>query len=102
METTDHMSGRVDRSLDAARDREGTTTKKLEKMTAELPSATWLLLGGGAMVGALALKVMGRDAAANFVGQWVPTLLMLGVYNKIVKVMGSDRTEHSPAPANAH
>lgn len=52
------------------------------------------------MVGALALKAMGRDAAANFVGQWVPTLLMLGVYNKIVKVMGSDRTEH--APTNAH
>jgi hypothetical protein len=24
---------------------------------------------------------------------WVPSLLLLGVYNKIVKVAGSDRTE---------
>ena len=26
-----------------------------------------------------------------FLGQWAPTLLLLGVYNKIVKVAGSDR-----------
>jgi hypothetical protein len=28
---------------------------------------------------------------AGFVGMWVPSLLLLGVYNKIVKVAGSDR-----------
>ena len=30
---------------------------------------------------------------AGFVGMWVPSLLLLGVYNKIVKVAGSDRAE---------
>jgi hypothetical protein len=25
-----------------------------------------------------------------FVGHWVPTLLLLGVYNKLVKLHGSD------------
>jgi hypothetical protein len=28
---------------------------------------------------------------ASFVGLWVPSLLLLGLYNKIVKVAGSDR-----------
>jgi hypothetical protein len=27
-----------------------------------------------------------------FIGQWVPTLLIFGLCNKIVKVAGSDRT----------
>jgi len=28
----------------------------------------------------------------TIVGMWVPSLLLLGVYNKIVKVGGSDRS----------
>jgi hypothetical protein len=27
---------------------------------------------------------------ANFVGQWVPTLLLIGLYNKLVKLEGSE------------
>jgi uncharacterized membrane protein YoaK (UPF0700 family) len=72
---------------------EGKTTKKLEKLTAAAPSATWLVFAGGAIAGSLALKIMGRHETANFVGMWVPTILMLGMYNKIVKVLGSDRQE---------
>jgi hypothetical protein len=30
-----------------------------------------------------------------FVGQWVPTLLIFGLYNKLVKQLGSDRTENA-------
>jgi hypothetical protein len=33
---------------------------------------------------------MGRDKDALFVGQWAPTFLILGLYNKIVKTVGSD------------
>ena len=33
---------------------------------------------------------MGRDKDALFVGQWAPTFLILGLYNKLVKVAGSD------------
>ena len=39
---------------------------------------------------AAAMKVMGRDKDAQFIGHWVPTILILGLYNKIVKVQGSD------------
>jgi hypothetical protein len=31
--------------------------------------------------------------ASVFVGQWAPTLLILGLYNKLVKQLGSDATD---------
>ena len=34
---------------------------------------------------------MGRDQTANVVGEWAPTFLMIGGYNKLVKLMGSER-----------
>lgn len=71
--------------------REGSITRKIERVTSSIPSGTWLVLSGGAIVGAVVLKALGRDASANFVGQWAPTILMLGLYNKMVKLMGSDR-----------
>jgi hypothetical protein len=33
---------------------------------------------------------MGRKHDAQFVGHWVPTNLILGLYNKLVKQHGSD------------
>jgi hypothetical protein len=35
----------------------------------------------------------GKKEASLFVGQWAPTFLILGLYNKLVKIAGSDRTE---------
>jgi hypothetical protein len=56
----------------------------------KLPSDTFLWLVGGAIVGAVLLKSASRHKDALFVGQWAPTLLILGLYNKLVKVAGSD------------
>ena len=33
---------------------------------------------------------MGNRQPSVFVGQWAPTLLILGLYNKLVKQLGSD------------
>jgi hypothetical protein len=41
----------------------------------------------------------GRSHAALFVGQWVAPFLLLGVYNKIVKVAGTDRAGTNQARA---
>ncbi len=38
----------------------------------------------------LALLLSGRRQVANFVGQWVPTILVMGLYNKLVKQHGHD------------
>ena len=78
---------------DSKKREEGKTTRWIEQTTAAIPSGTFLVLAGGAMVGALALKLLGRHTTANFVGEWVPTILLLGLYNKIVKVLGSERGE---------
>lgn len=69
---------------------EGQLTKKIENQTARLPSDAFLFAGIGGMLGALTLKAMGRDKDAQFVGQWVPTFLLFGVYNKLVKLHGND------------
>jgi len=70
--------------------REGVVARAIEQQTAKLPSDTFLWLAGGSIATSLALKIMGRDTDALFVGQWAPTFLILGLYNKIVKVAGSD------------
>jgi hypothetical protein len=69
---------------------EGGTTRAIEERTSRIPSGAWLWAAGGSVAASLGLMLMGRRQDANFVGQWVPTLLMLGLYNKIVKTLGSD------------
>jgi hypothetical protein len=70
--------------------REGTVARTIEEQTAKLPSDTFLWLAGGAIAASLTLKMMGRTHDALFVGQWTAPFLLLGIYNKIVKVAGSD------------
>jgi hypothetical protein len=69
---------------------EGRVAKAIEEQTAKLPSDTFLWLAGGSIAASLTLKIIGRDKDAQFVGQWAPTFLILGLYNKLVKVAGSD------------
>lgn len=70
---------------------EGELAKTIEEQTAKLPSDVFLWAAGAAVVGALTLKTMGKAEDALFVGQWAAPFLLLGVYNKIVKVAGSDQ-----------
>ncbi len=71
---------------------EGELTKKIEKVTAKIPSVGYL----GLAIGSMALSIgfaltKERKDIANFVGLWVPSFLLLGIYNKIVKTEGSDQ-----------
>ena len=70
---------------------EGAFTSRIENLTAALPSSTWLALAGASIIGSIVLKAMDKDKAANFVGEWVPTFLLIGIYNKLVKLHGSSR-----------
>ena len=70
---------------------EGRVAKEIEQRTKMVPS-DWFLWGALGSIGlALSLKMMDRDDDSNFVGQWAPTLLILGLYNKIVKLHGSEQ-----------
>jgi uroporphyrinogen-III decarboxylase len=70
--------------------KEGPVAKAIESQTAKLPSDTFLWAAIGAMATSLTLKIMGKNHTALFIGQWAAPFLLLGVYNKIVKVEGHD------------
>jgi hypothetical protein len=69
---------------------EGTVARTIEQHTAKLPSDTFLWAAGASIVVSAALQLKGNREASIFVGQWAPTLLILGLYNKLVKQLGSD------------
>jgi hypothetical protein len=71
---------------------EGPVAKKIEEQTAKLPSDAFLWMAVGSMTVSATLQMMGNRHASLFVGQWAPTLLIFGLYNKLVKQLGSDRT----------
>jgi len=70
--------------------REGPVARTIEQQTAKLPSDTFLWAAMGSIGVSLAMLVMGEEKKANFIGQWAPTLLIMGLYNKMVKLHGSD------------
>ncbi len=74
---------------------EGRVAKTIEDQTAKLPSDVFLWMAVGSMATSATLQMMGNKHASVFVGQWAPTFLILGVYNKLVKQLGSDRTENA-------
>ncbi len=67
------------------KEQEDVTTTKIENVTAKIPSDVFLLSAIGAIGISLTLKLMKRKDDSDFVGQWVAPILLLGVYNKLVK-----------------
>jgi hypothetical protein len=74
---------------------EGRVAKTIEDQTARLPSDAFLWMAVGSMAVSATLQMMGNRHVSLFVGQWAPTFLIFGLYNKLVKQLGSDRTENA-------
>ncbi|HUQ87968.1 MAG TPA: hypothetical protein VM096_10440 [Vicinamibacterales bacterium] len=70
---------------------EGAVARTIEQQTAKLPSDTFLWAAVAAMGGSMVLQLSGRKPESLFVGQWVAPFLLFGVYNKLVKIAGTDR-----------
>ena len=68
----------------------GTVAPSIEQQTAKLPSDWFLWAAVGSIAGSAAFKLTGKDHASLFVGQWAPTFLLLGIYNKVVKLHWSE------------
>lgn len=73
--------------------REGPIARTIEEQTAKLPSDTFLWAALASMGASLTLKIMKENHWALFVGQWAAPFLLLGIYNKIVKVEGHDKED---------
>ena len=70
--------------------KEGPVAKAIESQTSKLPSDLFLWASIGAMATSLTFKLLGKNHTALFIGQWTAPFLLLGIYNKIVKVEGHD------------
>ena len=77
--------------MESPRPTEDQFTKSIESYTAAIPSSGYLAVAIGAMWLSLACQVAGRGKWGNFIAQWVPTWLIIGLYNKLVKLQGHDR-----------
>jgi hypothetical protein len=95
---------------------EGRVARAIEKKTSRLPSDLFLWAAGASIVGSMAFQMMRsrkremggfrfspfssrptrNGQLSLFIGQWAPTFLLLGIYNKLVKVAGSDRVNPNP------
>lgn len=69
---------------------EGELARSIEQQTAQLPSDVYLWGAVGSMGLSAVLQITGAKQMSNFVGLWAPCFLMLGLYNKMVKLLGSD------------
>ena len=73
--------------------KEGPVASMIEEQTAKLPSDLFLWSALGAMAVSAAFKIAGKRHEALFVGQWAAPFLLLGLYNKVVKLGGHDKQD---------
>lgn len=74
--------------------KEGSGIKKLPRSSGAIPPAFFLILAGSAMAFSLGLATSRKKRRwASFVGQWVPTLLLLGIYDKVIKTQKAEGDE---------
>ena len=66
---------------------EGNLTRAIETQSAKIPSITFLNLAIGSMaLSAVTALIFRNRPLGNFFGLWVPSLMLIGVYNKLVKM----------------
>jgi hypothetical protein len=68
---------------------EGDLARLIEQQTAKIPSHWFLMTALASMGASAALELSGRSRASRFVGQWVGPLMIAGLYNKMVKTLGT-------------
>lgn len=68
---------------------EAPAARLIEQQAAKIPSHWFLLAAFGAMGTSLALELSGRTRAATFIGKWPTPLLVMGMYNKLIKTLGT-------------
>ena len=71
---------------------EDQVTAAIEKVTAQVPSSVYLAAALASMAVSVSFKIAKKTDMALFIGQWAAPFLILGIYNKMVKIHGSDGT----------
>jgi hypothetical protein len=84
----------TDYRVNAGEVQEDQVTAAIEKITSQVPSSIYLAAALASMVVSVSFKAAKKTDMALFVGQWAAPFLILGIYNKLVKLHGSDGTTH--------
>ncbi|MFN7134629.1 MAG: hypothetical protein ACK4N5_21295 [Myxococcales bacterium] len=66
---------------------ESSLTRLIEQQTAKIPSDVFLFSAICAMGASLYFESQHDERLSRFVGMWVAPLLIMGVYNKLVKIL---------------
>lgn len=75
---------------------EKTVTGIVERQTARVPSLTFLNLAIVSMVASLGVVIFARrKELGNFIGMWAPSFLLLGIYNKLLRIEEEQKTHIS-------
>ena len=69
---------------------EDSFTRVIEQQTAKIPSHLFLTTALFAMGASAAMELLGKRRASRFIGAWPAPLLLMGVYNKLVKSLGTN------------
>ena len=69
----------------------GRLAASIGTQAARLPSDAFLWAAIGSMGVSAALQASGKRHASLFIGQWAPAFLLLGIYSRLVRELGSDR-----------
>lgn len=70
--------------------KEGKVATAIEEQTAKIPSDVFLWASLGSMALSLTMQAAGKKHTSLFFGQWAAPFLLLGLYNKLVKLEGHD------------
>lgn len=70
---------------------EGPVARVIENQTGKLPSDLFMWASFASMAWSAVAFYRGNKELSMFVGQWAPSLLIFGLYNKLVKQQGHDR-----------
>ncbi|HYH97731.1 hypothetical protein [Hyalangium sp.] len=81
---------------------EDVATSSIEQVTKRVPSVGFLGLAIGSIAVSATLMLLGKKTWANFVGQWAPTILILGTYNKLVKTFSAPINEEQRLQHGGH
>lgn len=73
--------------------KEGKVARTIEKQTAKLPSDLFLWASLASMAASAVLQFTNARKLSLFVGQWAAPFLLLGIYNKLVKLEGHEGAE---------
>lgn len=68
---------------------ESTLTRMVEHQAAKIPSDVFLVASLCTMAVSLAAELTNHQRFSRFVGMWPAPILLMGVYNKLVKLLGA-------------